>query len=269
MEQKPSKNVVDLRSRRLLAVSKSNLLPAHKEELNNLPALSERPALSHIEGSDPNVPIKSEKPKGSLPEKLPESDSLPFKLPALNPTEKSQIEKDLPFLKKEVKQEEPVSEIVEYENTLFSWIAPEYTYYEKDRKLWTQTTIIVAAIFILISLLFFKSYTATILTIVGAIIIHLLAFKKPRIISFGFTNEGIFAGMKFIPYTDISSFWIFYHPPDIKEIAFRSKKFFMPMLYFPLEDADPNEIRKILTDFLKEKEEQISLMDQLSRKIGF
>ena len=250
MEQKPSKNVVDLRSRRLLAVSKSNLLPAHKEKADSLP-------------------VKTEKPKESLPEKLPESDSLPFKLPALNPTEKSQIEKDLPFLKKEVKQEEPVSEIVEYENTLFSWIAPEYTYYEKDRKLWTQTIIIVAAIFILISLLFFKSYTATILTIVGAIIIHLLAFKKPRIISFGFTNEGIFAGMKFIPYTDISSFWIFYHPPDIKEIAFRSKKFFMPMLYFPLEDADPNEIRKILTDFLKEKEEQISLMDQLSRKIGF
>ncbi len=242
MEQKPSKNVVDLRS--------SKLLPAHKETANNLP-------------------LKIEKPKENLPEKLPESNSLPFKLPALNSTEKSQIEKDLPFLKKEEEQEEPVSEIVEYDNTLFSWIAPEYTYYEKDRKVWTQTIVIIAAILILISLLFFKSYTAIVLTIVGAIIVHILAFKKPRIISFGFTHEGIFAGMKFIPYANLSSFWIFYHPPDIKEIGFRSKKFLTPMLYFPLEDADPNEIRKILLDFLTEKEEQISAMDQLARKIGF
>ena len=68
---------------------------------------------------------------------------------------------------------------------------------------------------------------------------------------------------------DLRSFWIFYNPPEEKEISFRSKKTFFPYIRIPLADQNPNEIRKYLLKFMSEKRHRESIIDTWMKRVGF
>ena len=100
-------------------------------------------------------------------------------------------------------------------------------------------------------------------------VILLYGAKKPRLVSFSITPRGIAIGKRLYPYNDLKSFWLHYDPPRKRELSLRSKKTLMPSIVLPLGQTDPNEVRTILTKFLKEEEQEESMIDTISDHLKF
>ena len=87
--------------------------------------------------------------------------------------------------------------------------------------------------------------------------------------SFRITPRGIEIGEKLFKFEDLESFWIFYDPPEIKELAVRRKGLLVPELIIPLKNQDPVMVRRALITFLSESEQKYSAFDLFLRRIGF
>ena len=154
------------------------------------------------------------------------------------------------------------------EATLLSWDALEFRQQKKDRRTWTNATLIFAGIFLIIFLLS-KNFLGAVVVVLGALAVLLQAFKEPRMIHFAVTVRGITVGAKLYPLEEIKSFWIFYDPPQVKEVSFRLKRVFLPFLIIPLDAVDPVRLKKILGQFIEEVEETPSALDQFMQQMGF
>ncbi len=241
METNPSKNIVDLRSKNPLRPveatrpSQEHGAPQRTEaqpQLQETVSPPARPtAQEHHAIAEPPIP-----PQASAPEP---------------------------------KNTEPEPLIIEHEDALISWLAPEYPYYEKNKNTWIPAILVGAAVLALIFGFVFKSYSSVLITAVGAVTLLVSAFRKPRLITFSITPRGVFAGRKFYPFDAMASFWIFYDPPVIKELSFRQKQALFPAILFPITDQDPIGLRELLLEYLKEEEQHISFFDSLARRLGF
>ena len=152
-------------------------------------------------------------------------------------------------------------------SSLLSWQAPEFTKYKKG-KVWFIILFLIAAGLIALAL-FWKSITMVILIILGSFVVLIYALKEPVVVKIEITPKGIKVEDRLYAFSEIKSFWIFYEPPEIKEISLYLKKPLFPNVFIPLGDLDPNQARRILLKFLPEKRHQESLFDILARKLRF
>ncbi len=109
-----------------------------------------------------------------------------------------------------------------------------------------------------------KNYLLTIILALAIFIIYSSKNKKPELINFRLDNDGLYIEHKFYPYDSFESFWIFL--AHNREIAFRYKRHLAPLLILPFHSDDEPQIRKILTKYLTESEEQESLIDLLRKR---
>lgn len=151
--------------------------------------------------------------------------------------------------------------------TKIEWVAPEFTKYKKNTS-WFIWLIFIALVIIIIAIIL-KNFLWAIITILAAFTIYIYATKEPRKIKFSISGQGIQIDQKIYKFEDLKSFWIFYEPPEIKEISLRSKKNFMPYIKIPLGDQNPVEVRKILLKFLPERKHKESIIDEWAKRIGF
>lgn len=91
---------------------------------------------------------------------------------------------------------------------------------------------------------------AFILIMVG-VIIATHSLRPPAQYRFAITGTGLTLNDRRYGWKDIQSFWIAYEPPEIKTLYLEFNGF-KPRLPVPLEDADPNAVRKKLREFLAE-----------------
>ncbi len=94
-------------------------------------------------------------------------------------------------------------------------------------------------------------------------------FRPPRSVEIAITSRGIRVGRRIYEFESLESFWIFYDPPLMKELSVLSKKTFMPPLRLPLGDLDPVLVRETLLRFLRERQQDRSMIDIVSRGLGF
>jgi hypothetical protein len=114
-----------------------------------------------------------------------------------------------------------------------------------------------------------KNFLLAIAIILTAFIVRLYAKKEPRKIKFSISGKGVQIDKNIYRFEDLKSFWIFYEPPEIKEISFRSKKTFMPYIKIPLGSQDPIKARELLLKFLTERKHTESIIDEWTRKAKF
>jgi len=149
----------------------------------------------------------------------------------------------------------------------FEWKALEFPKKEKNKS-WF---IIPALITIIIGL--FALLTENILFLIAIILAFIIFYnyanKDPKIVRFKINEKGLEIDKRLYDYDSLRSFWIFYDPPEQKEISFRSRKTLLPYIRIPLDNQSPNEIRKYLLKFLPEKRHKESLIDIWMRRIGF
>ncbi len=149
----------------------------------------------------------------------------------------------------------------------FEWEAPEFEKKKKSSSWFILPAIITIALGI-ISLIA-ENILFLIFIVLAFVIFYMYANKEPRIIKFKINEKGVEVNGRLHEFHDLKSFWLFYNPPEQKELSMRSKKTFFPYIRIPLAEENPVEIRDYLLKFLPEKRHQESLIDIWMRRIGF
>ena len=152
-------------------------------------------------------------------------------------------------------------------NNQIEWSAPEFEHYQKDKS-WFLVTGGIAGLLVLWALLT-KNLIFVLLVALAYFTIVTYAVKKPKKIQLAITPKGIKIEKTLYEYDNLKSFWIFYDPPEIRELSLRSKKTVMPYIKIPLGEQNPVEVRQILIKYLNEKKHKESLIDNLARQIKF
>lgn len=147
------------------------------------------------------------------------------------------------------------------------WNAPEFFYFKKT-EIWFIVSGLIALI-LFVSALWTRNILFALLIFLGYFSVTIYAIKKPRDITVNIDSRGIKINNTLYPYDNLKSFWIFYEPPTLKEISLLSKKTIMPHIKIPIGEQDPGEIRGILIQYLSEKKQEESLIDNVSRQLKF
>ncbi|MBI4160078.1 hypothetical protein HY504_02840 [Candidatus Wolfebacteria bacterium] len=150
---------------------------------------------------------------------------------------------------------------------IFQWRAPEFDYHpQKSLTLFLFGALLCAGG---VAALFFKNFLfAVLLAISGGLVIH-HSSRRPRELHFYISPRGVKIGRRIYQFEDLNSFWILYDPPHSRELIIESKKALMPVIRAPIGETNPLEIRKVLIRFLKEEKHEESLVDIVSKHLGF
>jgi len=166
-----------------------------------------------------------------------------------------------------IKREEKPNPELKTSLPLIKWEAPEYEYIPKSPNwFWSVGIIAAAAAFAAILL---GNVLFAILALLGGFTMILYGARKPKKVLFSLTSRGIQIENRLFPYENIRSFWIHYDPPYRKLLTVELKKMFMPFVFIPLSDIDPNIIRDHLLKFTKEKRHEESITEILTQLLGF
>ncbi|MDP3727402.1 MAG: hypothetical protein Q8R35_02045 [bacterium] len=210
-----------------------------------------------------NPVIDLRKLKNELKRRIAPENELPtVSLPNLPPpAEQPLLETDAAMYPAESDSTAPLPPAI------IDWEAPEF---DPDAA-GSALQLLAGALLIIggIAAAFFKNFLFALLLVIsgGLIIGH--AFRIPREIRFALTGRGIRVGNRLYEYESLESFWIFYDPPLFKELSLRSRRTVMPDVRVPLGELDPLQLRKILLRFLREEEQQLSLVDIVAKRMGF
>ena len=168
---------------------------------------------------------------------------------------------------KKVKIETEESKPGDATPTKLEWVASEFIKYKRDKSWFILPGLVALALAVIAIIL--KNFLFTVGIIIAAFVIYLYAVKEPRKIKFSISGKGIQIDKQIFPFEDLKSFWIFYNPPEIKELSVRSKKMFIPYIKLPLGDQNPAEVRKLLLRFIPERKHQESAVDTWTRRLRF
>ena len=153
--------------------------------------------------------------------------------------------------------------ISEKSNILLEWEGPEYEHHPKEKKWYLVASLILSAIIIyaLVNNSPIMAITFVLVGIVGYIQLE----KKPQILSFKVTYDGILVGDELYHFDNIKSFWIFYQPPHIKILSLSVDAILLPYIHIPVHQIDPVKLREVLLDFIPEKKQKPTIIDTIER----
>ena len=177
-------------------------------------------------------------------------------------TKKEEIEEVIES--SERKKEE--REIVNPNSIIYKWKAPEHEVVEKDQRWYLISGLVLAGI--VTYAIFTDSLIMAITFILIGMVGYIVLNRKPRVVNFYITDEGVIADKEIYEFEDVDSFWIFYEDDGIKSISLHLKKKIAPYVHIALGDEDPVQIREILMDYLKEVKQKPNLVDKFERFLG-
>lgn len=147
------------------------------------------------------------------------------------------------------------------------WSAPEFNYYSKEKTWFIITGLIAGALFIWA--LVTRNILFALLIVLSYFSIIAYGLKKPKQVRLAISFRGIKIDKSLYEFDNLKSFWIFYNPPEVKEISLRSRKMIMPYVKIPLGEQNPVKVRRALIKYLPEKKQEESLIDTLARNFRF
>ena len=147
------------------------------------------------------------------------------------------------------------------------WEAHEHTHFEKGGDWYWVLWIL--ALGGAIASFFWGNFLFSILILVAAGAMTLLAAKQPEIVPFGVMTRGVRLGDKLYPYSNLESYYINEEDPEGPQLLLKSKKFHMPLLAMPIPEEYIDEIEMLLRDRLPEEELQEPLAHKILEIFGF
>ncbi len=123
-----------------------------------------------------------------------------------------------------------------------------------------------------LGLIVFGIFTKSILTVITfvAVIASVLTlnYQTPRTLTCKATKTGISYGRTLFPYKIIKTFWILYHPPEIRTLNFETTAYLNNRITIQLENQDPVELQAFLNQYLREDlDREESLTETLVRNL--
>ena len=147
------------------------------------------------------------------------------------------------------------------------WSAPEYEFHEKNTEWYWVLGIITAALVLTAFIL--HNFLFAVFAILAGFSLGLYGARRPTLMHHEINPGGISAGNKKINYEHIDHFWINYEPPMKKEIIFESKKTFSLHTTMLIGHTDPEQIRRYLLQYLREKKIDESFVSALAHFLKF
>ena len=147
------------------------------------------------------------------------------------------------------------------------WSAPEYEFHEKTPE-WYWTLGIITAALVLAAVIL-RNFLFAVFAVLAGFSVGLYGARRPRLVSHEINSGGVSFGNRNFNYENIDHFWINYNPPLKKELILESKKTFSTHTAILLGDADPEQIRRYLLQYLKEKKIEESLVAVIARVLKF
>ncbi len=149
---------------------------------------------------------------------------------------------------------------------LISWQAPTHLYTEKNSD-WYWGVGIVTLALAAVSFMFGEILTG-IFIVVAALALVLHASQPPEIVYHEINDRGLVMKDKLYPFLSLDSFWI---PHDINppRLIIKSRKLFMPLIVFYVDEVDPEEIREIMLKYIAETEHREPFLKGVLEWLGF
>ena len=146
-----------------------------------------------------------------------------------------------------------------------TWQAKEYIHQDKDTK-WFVIFGIVLAVFMGVSIFLMKSWSFSILLVVIAIVIVVLAKRPPRVMDYALTEEGLQIDETLHKYNDFKSFGVIRDGEEFS-IMLIPRSRFMPgiTVYFPEEAGE--DIVDVLGSRMPMRDLRLDVIDRVVRKI--
>jgi len=147
------------------------------------------------------------------------------------------------------------------------WDAPEYEFHEKTPEWYWALGIITAAL--VLAAVVLHNFLFAVFAVLAGFSVGLHGSRRPRIIIHEINSGGVSFGNRNLNYDSIDHFWIHYDPPVKKELILESRKTFSAHMVILLGNADPEQIRRYLLQYLKEKKIEESLVAVIARALKF
>jgi hypothetical protein len=148
---------------------------------------------------------------------------------------------------------------------VYQWNVKEYEPQERNRRWYIFMGVI--AVLLVIFGIWSTNYLFILVVVLFSIIIMLHGVQEPMDVNFAVTQMGVVVGNTYYRYSELSSFWIIYHPPEIKNLYLGFDRMVKHRLLIPLHDYDPRPIRQHLEQFLEEdlEQEEEPFSDRIAR----
>lgn len=160
------------------------------------------------------------------------------------------------------------------EQDIILWQAPEYDYRPKDIS-WKWISLIAAIVLIAFAV-WQKNPLFIFFVIIALFLINHFSGQFPRIWEFKISEKGIGISLpdkkekeKFYAFEDMESFDIHIAGEEYKELILKLKSKFTPYLKINIHIGDEEKIRNFLEKFIPREEYSQSMVDVLSRWVGF
>lgn len=113
------------------------------------------------------------------------------------------------------------------------------------------------------------SYLFAAFVVIAFLMLTYYAKQPPRMLNFVIEKRGVWMGDKLLDYSKVKSFWIFTHAFMAPELLLETASPINPLVHIRLEGVDPDVVKRAISRYLPEKEQQDSASHQITRIIGF
>jgi hypothetical protein len=155
----------------------------------------------------------------------------------------------------------------EVNEPLLRWQAPEFLFFEKDRKWFLLAAL--AGVGVLGVALFFRQWIAALLVLATGAVVYQHAGRAPREMEYVITKLGVQVGEKLYPYNQLKSFWLIYEPP-VRTLNLQMTRRLAPQVVIQLGDTDPVSVKSVLSKHIPEEPRRgEDWIDRLARLVRF
>ncbi|MBU0648440.1 hypothetical protein KJ855_04645 [Patescibacteria group bacterium] len=157
--------------------------------------------------------------------------------------------------------DQPEKTAEEFDDSLvFEWESNEFDYHEKGKN-WTYTLIVIAVVLIVL-FVFMSNWLGIVIVVLLAVVVYQYAFKKPRMMHYILSREGLLVGEKLYTFKDIKSFWITFDGV----LYVNTRQYVPPRLTVGLESVDVVALEKFLGNYVTRLDRgTVDSSDQISR----
>ncbi len=143
------------------------------------------------------------------------------------------------------------NEQIDYGEEIIGWEVPEYDSHERSRAWYILAGLV--ALCLLAYSFWVSNFLFAVIIIMAGLVIIIHDGRRPDLVRFSITGEGIVIGRKFYDYDEIRDFAVVYKPKQgVKNLYFEFKSPIKHRLSVPLLDKNPLLIRENLLKYLKE-----------------
>lgn len=148
---------------------------------------------------------------------------------------------------------------------VYQWEVQEYEKYDRNKRWYLVMGLIGASL--LLYAVWTANYIFALIVVLFGIVLFVHDMQEPIKVPFTIVETGIVIGDKYYRFSELSSFWLLYNPPSVKNLYFATGKLVKHRIQVPLLDYDPRPIRDYLSQFLKEdlEQEEEPLSDYIAR----